>query len=107
MAFNEPGTPWSLGFHVAELAESTRSDLTAQFAPSPVPTRATTAGVASILAARRIVLVATGASKAPAVERLASGEATPDLPASCLRSHPNVLVIVDAEAGLSLRPDGW
>jgi glucosamine-6-phosphate deaminase len=98
LAFNEPGTPWSLGFHGTTLADSTRQDAAARFAPLPVPTRAVTAGIASILAARRLVLCAFGANKAAAVAAMLLGEVAPACPASALRQHPNVLVLLDTAA---------
>lgn len=96
LAFNEPGTPPELGFHVAELASSTRADLTARFAPNAVPTHAVTAGLRSILSARQIVLVATGAVKAAAVEAMLRRD--PASPASCLHGHSDVLVLLDPAA---------
>jgi glucosamine-6-phosphate deaminase len=101
LAFNEPGTPRELGFHVATLAPPTRADLAARFAPAEPPTRAVTAGLRSILSARRIVLVATGAAKAPAVEALLRRDAAS--PAASLHGHPNVLVLLDEPAARLVR----
>lgn len=96
LAFNEPGTPLESRFHVAELASSTRAELAARFAPNAVPTHAVTAGLSSILSARRIVLVATGAAKAAAVEAMLRRD--PASPASCLHAHDDVLVLLDTAA---------
>ncbi len=102
LAFNEPDTPFEVGCHVATLAESTRDDARVRFAPGEPPRRAVTSGLATILAARRIVLCAFGAGKAHAVNDMLQGEVTPVCPASVLRRHGDVLVVLDREAaGLS------
>jgi glucosamine-6-phosphate deaminase len=93
IAFNEPGTPWSSRTRVVELTESTRAANAAIFA-GEVPTRAITMGIATILASRRIVLLASGERKRAAIERLRSGERSADFPASALHAHPDVLVLV-------------
>jgi glucosamine-6-phosphate deaminase len=62
-------------------------------------------GMATILGARRIVLMATGAEKADAVAGMIEGLITPRLPASFLQLHPRVTVMVDAGAALRLAPD--
>jgi len=98
LAFNEPGTPWSLGFHGTTLADSTRQDAAARFAPAAVPQRAVTAGIASILAARRLVLCAFGANKAAAVAAMLRAAPSPQCPASALRQHSNCLVLLDEAA---------
>jgi glucosamine-6-phosphate deaminase len=98
LAFNEPGTPFDRGFHVTELAASTREDARARFAPEEPPPRACTAGLASILAATRLVLCAFGCAKAEAVRAMLEGDIGPQCPASALRLHGNALVLIDAEA---------
>ncbi|MCA8961039.1 MAG: 6-phosphogluconolactonase, partial [Planctomycetes bacterium] len=90
IAFNEPGTPFELGFHTVELAESTRDDARARFSPLDPPRRAVTAGPASILDARQIILCAFGATKADAVRAMLHGSITPACPASVLRRHSDV-----------------
>jgi glucosamine-6-phosphate deaminase len=108
LAFNEPGTPFDVGFHTATLSAATRDDARARFAPDEPPRRAVTSGLATILAARRIVLCAFGAAKAPAVQSMLHGEVSPACPASVLRRHGNVLVVLDraAAAGLGGGSDG-
>ncbi|HYU25618.1 MAG TPA: 6-phosphogluconolactonase, partial [Thermoanaerobaculia bacterium] len=94
IAFNEPGTPWSSRTRVVELAESTRAANAALFPGEPVPTHAITMGIATILASRQIVLLASGERKRPAMERLRSGERTEEFPASALWTHADVTVLV-------------
>lgn len=98
LAFNEPGTAFESGFHVTELAATTRQDAAPRFAPNPVPTHAVTSGIATILGAERLVLCAFGAGKAPAVKAMLDGPVAVQCPASVLRRHPNVLVLLDREA---------
>jgi len=98
LAFNEPGTPFDRGFHVTALAASTRDDARARFAPTEPPTHAVTSGLATILAAKRLVLCAFGAAKAPAVAAMRHGPIDPSCPASLLRRHPNALVLLDRAA---------
>jgi glucosamine-6-phosphate deaminase len=93
IAFNEPGTPWSSRTRVVELTESTRAANAALF-PEEVPRRAITMGIATILSSRRIVLLASGERKRAAIERLRGGEMTEDFPASALRKHADVTVLV-------------
>ncbi|HUO83626.1 MAG TPA: glucosamine-6-phosphate deaminase [Thermoanaerobaculia bacterium] len=114
IAFNEPGTPFVSRTHVIELTESTRRANAGCFPDREVPRRAMTMGIATIVDSKRIVLLATGGSKAEAVRRLASGEIGEDFPASALHRHPDVLVLTDREAAggvemhsaSMLRPEG-
>jgi glucosamine-6-phosphate deaminase len=102
LAFNEPGTPFSTGFHVATLAATTRDDARPRFAPAEPPTRAVTSGPATILSARRLVLCAFGEAKAAAVRAALQGEVSPACPASVVRRHENVLVLLDRAAAVGL-----
>ena len=61
-----------------------------------------TAGLKSILGAERIVLCAFGRGKADAVRAMLQGGVSESCPASALRNHPNVLVLLDPEAASSL-----
>lgn len=102
LAFNEPGTPFELGFHVTKLAATTREDARKRFLPDEPPLQACTAGLATILAAHRVILCAFGKAKAPAVAAMLQGEVGTACPASVLRRHGNVLVLLDAEAASEL-----
>ena len=93
IAFNEPGTPFTARTRVVTLARSTREANASLFPDGNVPTHAITMGIATILESKRIVLLASGATKGPAIERLRSGEVTAEFPASALHAHPDVLVL--------------
>jgi glucosamine-6-phosphate deaminase len=98
VGFNEPGTPFESGFHVAELTASTRADAAARFAPAEPPAQAVTAGPATILGSRRAVLLAAGSAKAAAVRAMLEGPVTTSCPASILQRHPDLLVLLDPQA---------
>jgi glucosamine-6-phosphate deaminase len=68
-----------------------------------VPPEALSVGMATILQARRIVLIATGKSKARCVDLLRSGPITTKLPASFLQLHRNVTLMLDEAAAGSAR----
>jgi glucosamine-6-phosphate deaminase len=94
IAFNEPGTPFTSRTRVVALSEHTRAANAAVFPDGRVPTHAITMGIGTILESREIVLLAVGANKRAAIERLRGGEVTEEFPASALRWHENVHVIV-------------
>lgn len=103
IGFNEPGTRFDSRTHCVELAEKTRLANARFFPPGEaVPRRAITMGIATILAARQILLLATGAQKAEAIVRAALGPITPDCPASVLQRHPRVTLLLDQEAASQL-----
>ena len=66
-----------------------------------VPKQALTMGVKNIMQSRHILVVVSGADKAPIVKKAFFGPVTPQVPASILQLHPNVSIVAD-EAALSL-----
>jgi glucosamine-6-phosphate deaminase len=94
IAFNEPGTPFTARTRVIELTQSTRDANASLFSDGNVPTRAITMGIGTILSSRRIVLLASGANKRTAIERLRSSEVSEEFPASALHGHADVTVLV-------------
>ncbi|MGD2146176.1 MAG: glucosamine-6-phosphate deaminase [Anaerolineae bacterium] len=106
LAFNEPGTPFEARTHVAELDEGTRQAAAYLFfSLAEVPRRALTMGLATIMESRRIVLVAAGTRKAEAVRDALEGPQSTRTPASVLRHHPDLVVLLDREASALLSPD--
>lgn len=102
IAFNEPSDSFTdEAFRVA-LTQSTIDANSIYFDDAPMPRYAMTMGIGSILRSKKIVLVATGASKAQAVKGMLEGEVTPQLPASVLQQHPDVTVYLDKEAAALL-----
>lgn len=99
IAFNEPGTPLDSLTHIVALQDSTRKD-NARFFNNidEVPTHAITMGLASIMKAKKIVLIATGVNKAKAIAALVHGDVTTSLPVSVLKNHPDATIYVDDDA---------
>jgi len=99
IAFNEPGSAFASRTHVVRLAAETRAANARHFGTAAdVPAEAITMGTGTILEAREIVLLATGAAKAAAVRRALSGPVSPDCPASALRGHANAAFVLDRSA---------
>jgi len=105
IGFNEPAGELQPDTHLVRLSEETIK-ANARFFDSEkeVPKQAITMGVQTIFKAKKVLLLATGKEKAPIIERLAVSGITTDIPASLLKLHPHVTIIVDKEAG-SLLPD--
>lgn len=104
IGFNEPGTPWDSGTHRVTLTPATIAQNAPDF-PGTMPREALTMGIGTILSARAIIVVATGAAKATAVYQAILQEPSIEVPASALRLHPHVRVVLDAAAGERLRAD--
>ena len=100
IGFNEPAEGLCANTHVADLAKETRDANASRFGGDwmRVPARALSMGMATILNAREIVLIATGAEKADAVQGMIKGLISTRLPASILQVHPNVTVMLDRAA---------
>lgn len=104
IGFNEPGTPFNEETHIVELTGKTREDNARFFEDdiNKVPTHAITMGIATIMKAKKILLVASGANKADAVAAMVNGEVNEACPASVLQNHNDVVVIVDEAAAAKL-----
>ena len=86
---------------MVDLTESTIEANARFFASADdVPKQALTMGIGCIMAARRILLIASGADKADAIYKTVCGPITPECPASILQLHPDVVLVGD-EAALS------
>ena len=107
VGFNEPELELRANVHVARLSAETRrlafdcwsESASSHFATlSDFPSRAITMGMGTILKAKRILLLASGESKAQTVHRAVKGTLTPQVPASLLQLHRHVTLLVDSEA---------
>jgi glucosamine-6-phosphate deaminase len=99
IGFNEKGSEVDSRTRRVTLARKTIVDAAPGFGgEDKVPTHAITMGVATILEAGRVVLMARGASKAEIVRRAMAGEVSPEVPASFLQNHQNVGWFLDEEA---------
>lgn len=99
IGFNEPGPAFIKETHVTELTEST-VEANSRFFKSreEVPRQALTMGIGSIMAARRVLLAVSGEDKADAVFRALCGRITPEVPASILQLHGDVVLVGDVAA---------
>jgi glucosamine-6-phosphate deaminase len=96
IGFNEPDETFSKGVRVVNLEESTRAANSRFFKSfDDVPRRAYTMGIAQIMKAKKILLLANGESKSDALFKAIKGDITPRLPASILQIHPEVIIIGD------------
>ena len=104
IGFNEPGNSFPAATHVTNLAPSTiRANARFFRSIDEVPTRALTMGIGTILKAKKIVLLTNGAAKAETLYQMMYGPVTPQLPASILQFHPDVVVFADEEAASVIR----
>jgi len=99
IAYNMPG-PVTLATHVTRLPDGLAASL--GLPPEDWPLRAITMGIGTIRAARRIIVIATGAAKATAVRRLVEGPDDPQWPCSFLHVHPDLDLVADSAAASAL-----
>lgn len=99
IGFNEPGGCLRTETHLVDLAEETITANSRFFqSKEEVPRRAVTMGVGSIMHAQKLLLLASGESKARAIKQTVSGEITTEVPASLLQLHRDITLLVDKEA---------
>src|SRR5690606_14833119 len=104
IGFNEPGASFDSETRKVALVESTIESNKVYFEhEEDVPRYAYSMGIKSIMASKKIILMAFGEHKAEAIKNMIEGPITEDVPASILQRHPNVTVIVDEEAGSLLK----
>lgn len=106
IGFNEPGRELQSRTHRIALKPETRKSNAMQFGgdESAVPAEAMSMGMATILQAESLILLANGGTKAKCVERVVRGPLTTDLPASFLQLHHDADLILDAAAATELGP---
>ena len=99
IAFNEPDQDLVAGTHLTGLTQST-IEANARFFDSidEVPKTAITMGLGQIMKAKKILLIASGESKAEAIKGVLSGKITTSNPATMLQMHRDVVVIIDEAA---------
>jgi len=105
IGFNEPGSSLASRTRIKTLTRQTQVD-NARFFDGDldaVPTHCLTQGLGTIMAARHVVLVATGRGKAEAVHHLAEGPVSALWPATILQHHPHVTVLLDDAAARRLQ----
>ncbi|MBZ2198212.1 glucosamine-6-phosphate deaminase [Occultella gossypii] len=109
IAFNEPGSSLASRTRIKTLTVQTRQDNARFFDDDleQVPTHCLTQGLATIMSARHLVLVATGLAKAEAVHHMVEGSVSAMWPATILQHHPHATVLVDEAAASRLQLAGY
>jgi glucosamine-6-phosphate deaminase len=103
IGFNEPGSGLESRTRLVHLDTITRKDAAADFfGEENVPREAITMGVATIMDAAEIVLIATGEHKAPIIRRAAEGDISHDVAATFLQEHGDTTFYVDGAASSEL-----
>ena len=99
IGFNEPGEQFEKETHCVDLAQTT-IEANRRFFDSEddVPKQAYTMGIKSIMQAKKIVLIVSGQDKAEILDKALNGPITPELPASILQLHNDVIVVADKAA---------
>ncbi len=105
VGFNEPGSSLASRTRIKTLTRQTREDNARFFGGDvdQVPQHCLTQGLATIMSARHLVLLATGRGKAEAVHQLAEGPVSAMWPGTVLQHHPHVTVLVDDAAASRLQ----
>lgn len=98
VGMNEPETPVSLRTHIAEIAEETQRIGQKYFHEPKDLSKGITLGLATLLEAQHIFLLANGAKKAAIVKQLIEEEESEALPATFLKRHARFSIYLDAEA---------
>ena len=103
LGFNEPGSLENARTRLVVLGTATRKTQSSLFyGMEHTPAKAVTMGLATILSARRIILIAWGEEKSDIIRAITEGEITSLTPASCLQRHPNIEVVIDKGASENL-----
>lgn len=103
IGFNEPTSSLTSRTRIKTLTQQTLSDNSRLFEPDECqPTLAMTMGIATIMDARYVLLMATGKNKAQAVRQMITGGVSANCPASILQMHENAVILIDKEAASEL-----
>lgn len=103
IGFNEPNISFEPETHLVHLNEKTIESNSRFFSSKEeIPTKAISMGIKSIIHSKKIILLACGSAKSDAISKAINGKITPNLPASILQLHRDVIVIIDKEAASKL-----
>lgn len=102
LGFNEDGVDFALNAHIIPLSDVTKRVMTKYFGEKFHPEFGISQGIAQIMAAKKVILIANGAHKAEIIKKACKGEVTNRVPASVLQNHPNCYVVVDEAAAAQL-----
>lgn len=103
IGFNEPSSSLTSRTRIKTLTQQTLTDNSRLFSAEEVqPTLAMTMGIATIMDARYVLLMATGKSKAQAVKNMITGSVSAHCPASILQMHENAIILLDKDAASAI-----
>ncbi|MCL2406795.1 MAG: glucosamine-6-phosphate deaminase [Defluviitaleaceae bacterium] len=104
IGFNEPDDKFPCKTHLVGLNQSTIDD-NARFFDSrdEVPRKALTMGIKTIMSAKKILFIASGANKAAIIKEAFFGDITPHVPASVLQLHTSVIIVLDEAAAADIK----
>lgn len=109
IAYNEPGSSFDSLCHVVDLhQESIDSSLDYGFDNiAEVPRCGVTQGIATIMKAKQLIMIAKGEKKAQLVQRMIEGKVSEDFPSSIIQRHENVIVVLDNKAAKYLKEETY
>lgn len=108
IGFNEPTVNFEKGTHLVQLDESTIEANSRFFnTKEEVPRTAITMGIGSIFKSKKIMLIACGEAKAEAIYNTVYGKVVPEVPASILQFHNDVVLILDKDAAKLLKKEDY
>lgn len=99
IGFNEPGDHFEANTHCVDLTESTiEANMRFFNSKDEVPRQAYTMGIAPIMQAKKVIMIANGKNKAEIIRKAFTEPITPEVPASILQMHADFTLIADEEA---------
>lgn len=98
IALNEPGSAHDSRTRIVALSQKTRESNAPLFKGKEIPLTAMTMGIGTILEGKRLLLLATGTTKAKIIQQLVNGDVNSQVPASALKLHERALLVLDKEA---------
>ena len=107
IGFNEPCDHFPVMTHEVKLTDMTREANKRFFTSiNEVPTAAITMGIGTVMAAKKIVMIITGADKADILHKVFFGPVMPEVPGSILQFHSDVTLICDEAAAAKMPQEG-
>lgn len=104
IAFNEPGSSFKSKTRKIKLSSTTIRDNSLSFhSKKEIPKYALTMGLSTIMKSKKIILLATGKSKAEAIAKTIQSKSSIKVPASILQKHKNTTIILDKDAASKMK----
>jgi glucosamine-6-phosphate isomerase len=103
IGFNEPGVDETLTCHVIDLEPITTSVGQKYFTGAKVLKQGITVGFRHIMRSQQLLVMANSGKKAPVIKQMLEGNISTNMPASLVRKHNRLIVMLDAEAAHELK----